>query len=92
MDIHSHVMPALAREAADRMGTLLLTGQAGPTAATDGPTAGRTKKALLTRVELRGLETLTATCQAVMIAFADVRRSPQHACEQIHAVPGQERT
>ena len=32
MDIDSHVMPALARETADRMGTLLLTGQAGPTA------------------------------------------------------------
>ena len=25
MDIYSHVMPALAREAADRMGTILLT-------------------------------------------------------------------
>ncbi len=34
MDIYSHVMPALAREAADRMGTLLLTGRAGPTATT----------------------------------------------------------
>ena len=71
-DIYSHVMPALAREAADRMGTLLLTGQAGPTAtriantdAADGgqDTAGRTRKALFTRVELRGLEPLTPHCQ-----------------------------
>ncbi|MCU1668922.1 MAG: Phage integrase family protein [Blastococcus sp.] len=41
--ICSHVMPALAREAADRTDTLLL------------------KKALLRRVELRGLEPLTPT-------------------------------
>ena len=29
MDIYSHVMPALAREAADRMGVLLFPGEAG---------------------------------------------------------------
>jgi integrase len=34
MDIYSHVMPALAREAADRMSTLLLPGGVGPTATT----------------------------------------------------------
>jgi integrase len=34
MDIYSHVMPALAREAADRMGALLLPGKAGQTATT----------------------------------------------------------
>ncbi|WP_255418035.1 tyrosine-type recombinase/integrase [Geodermatophilus sp. TF02-6] len=34
MDIYSHVMPALAREAADRMGTLLLPGEGGQTATT----------------------------------------------------------
>src|SRR3954449_2954327 len=34
MDIYSHVMPALAREAADRMGTLLLPGKGGQTATT----------------------------------------------------------
>src|SRR3954463_6151221 len=32
MDIYSHVMPALAREAADRMGALLLTGKGWQTA------------------------------------------------------------
>ncbi len=32
MDIDSHVMPALAREAADRMGALLLPGKGGQTA------------------------------------------------------------
>ena len=32
MDIYSHVMPALAREAADRMGALLLTGKGRQTA------------------------------------------------------------
>jgi integrase len=35
MDIYSHVMPALAREAADRMGALLLPGDGGPTATTN---------------------------------------------------------
>src|SRR3954469_9513190 len=39
MDIYSHVMPALAREAADRMGAVLLTSRAGQTATT---TATRT--------------------------------------------------
>jgi integrase len=34
MDIYSHVMPALAREAADRMGTMLLTGKGRQTATT----------------------------------------------------------
>src|SRR6195952_1603174 len=34
MDIYSHVMPALAREAADRMSALLLPGAVGPTATT----------------------------------------------------------
>src|SRR5215218_8576511 len=34
MDIYSHVMPALAREAADRMGALLLTGKGRQTATT----------------------------------------------------------
>src|SRR3569833_1178837 len=34
MDIYSHVMPALAREAADRMGAVLLTSKAGLTATT----------------------------------------------------------
>jgi hypothetical protein len=35
MDIYSHVMPALAREAADRMGALLLTGKGRQTATTE---------------------------------------------------------
>src|SRR3954465_10806978 len=35
MDIYTHVMPALAREAADRMGTLLLTGKGIQTATTE---------------------------------------------------------
>src|SRR5919199_3030775 len=34
MDIYSHVMPALARQAADRMSALLLPGAVGPTATT----------------------------------------------------------
>src|SRR4051812_36453797 len=36
MDIYSHVMPALARQAADRMGTVLLAGKGGQTATTTG--------------------------------------------------------
>ena len=35
MDIYSHVMPALAREAAERMGALLLTGKGRQTATRD---------------------------------------------------------
>jgi hypothetical protein len=34
MDIYSHVMPALAREAADRMGAVLLTSKGRQTATT----------------------------------------------------------
>jgi hypothetical protein len=37
-DIYSHVMPTLAREAADRMGAVLLAGEAGPTATTTATT------------------------------------------------------
>jgi integrase len=39
MDIYSHVMPALAREAADRMGALLLTGKGIQTATKTATTA-----------------------------------------------------
>jgi integrase len=45
MDIYGHVMPALAREAADRMSALLLGNAAEPTATTDDegrPPEGRT--------------------------------------------------
>jgi integrase len=35
MDIYSHVMPALAREAVDRMGALLLAGKGRQTATTE---------------------------------------------------------
>ena len=38
MDIYSHVMPALAREAADRMGAVLLTGKGRQTATTTATT------------------------------------------------------
>jgi hypothetical protein len=40
MDIYSHVMPALAREAADRMGALLLTGKGRQTSTTIATTEG----------------------------------------------------
>jgi hypothetical protein len=57
MEIYSHVMTALAREAADRMGALPLPGKgrltATGTAITQIVEAIRTKKALLVRVELR---------------------------------------
>src|SRR6476619_1603603 len=67
MDIYSHVMPALAREAADRMSAVLLTntGQGQLTATTTAPEIrlkmGDLKKALVKGVELRGLEPLTPT-------------------------------
>jgi integrase len=56
MDIDSHVMSALAREAADRMGAVLLTGGAGPPATTNdsGRSPGGERPG--SRVELRGLE------------------------------------
>jgi hypothetical protein len=60
MDIYSHVMPALAREAADRMGTVLLMTRA--STATETTQAALPKEnGLVTRVELRGLEPLTPT-------------------------------
>jgi hypothetical protein len=61
MDIYSHVMPALAREAADRMGALLLTSKGIQLQPRSWLKARRTKKALLRWVELRGLEPLTPT-------------------------------
>ena len=45
MDIYSHVMPALAREAADRMGALLLTSKGRQTATTIATTEGRRLRA-----------------------------------------------
>jgi integrase len=47
LDIYSHVMPALARDAADRMGALLLTNDPGKgrlTAITESPGPGRTEE------------------------------------------------
>jgi integrase len=41
MDIYSHVMPALAREAVDRVGALLLTGKGRQTATTAAVDSGR---------------------------------------------------
>jgi integrase len=67
MDIYSHVIPALAREAADRMGAMLLTGKGRQTATTTatrneiGP--GPSDEALVRWVELRGLEPLTPTAR-----------------------------
>src|SRR4051794_16485568 len=47
LDIYSHVMPALARDPADRMGALLLTNDPGkgrPTATTESPGPGHTEE------------------------------------------------
>ena len=63
-DIYSQVMPELAREAADRLGTLLLgdASKGGPTATKHELVDGHVReKALLRWVELRGLEPLTPT-------------------------------
>jgi hypothetical protein len=60
MDTYSRVIPALAREAADRMGTVLLMRprQLQPETSQAAPQRGN---GLVTRVELRGLEPLTPT-------------------------------
>ncbi|MCW2901032.1 MAG: Integrase [Streptosporangiaceae bacterium] len=67
LDIYTHVIPALARDAADRMGALLLAGKPGKgglTATTiatmEGPNS-ELKKAVVKGVELRGLEPPTPT-------------------------------
>ena len=64
MDIYSHVMPALAREAADRMSALLLPGKGGQTATQLNQSRLRAlqkENGLVIGVELRGLEPLTPT-------------------------------
>ncbi len=66
MDIYSHVLPAPAREAAERMGALLLPGrgvgrlqpQLQPDTTQAAPRKGN---GLVIGVELRGLELLTPT-------------------------------
>jgi hypothetical protein len=55
------VMPALAREAADQMGALLLTSKGIQTATTEMVESAQAEEALLRWVELRGLEPLTPT-------------------------------
>ena len=60
MDIDSHVMPAPARAAADRMGAAL----AGPPATSRNYLILRRAVALMEWVELRGLEPLTPTLPA----------------------------
>jgi hypothetical protein len=61
MDIYNHVMPALAREAADRMGTVLLAGRVGKLQPETTQAALRKENGLVVGVELRGLEPLTPT-------------------------------
>jgi hypothetical protein len=60
MDIYSHVMPALARKAI-RMAPCGWQVRGDKLQPRKPSTQGATKKALLTRVELRGLEPLTPT-------------------------------
>jgi integrase len=64
MDLYSHVMPALAREAADRMGALLPS-TATQTATRDDSNRSSegTENGLVKWVELRGLEPLTPHCE-----------------------------
>ena len=61
MDIYSHVMPALAREAADRMSALLLPGKGGQLQPETTQAVLQMKNGLVIGVELRGLEPLTPT-------------------------------
>jgi hypothetical protein len=49
MDIYSHVMPALAREPADRMGALLLTSRGIQTATTKFVESGQDEESPATR-------------------------------------------
>jgi integrase len=77
MDIYSHVMPALAREAADRMGPCCCQATAGQLQPQLQPRRARVqgtlKKALVKGVELRGLEPLTPTLPG---RLGGVRGSP----------------
>jgi hypothetical protein len=68
MDIYSHVMPALARQAADRMGALLLPGKGQGNwnhkcSLRRLRPPSRLENGLDPWVELRGLEPLTPHCQ-----------------------------
>jgi hypothetical protein len=82
MDIYSHVMPALAREAAEwapccwQVRAYKLQPELQPRRSS---TQGATKKALLRGVELRGLEPLTPTLPVLLMLSGVVRaRSPPH--------------
>ena len=70
MDTQRHVMPALAREAADRMRARLLTGKATRDDSGRSPEGERPGH----RVELRGLEPLTPTLPGRLVG---VRGRPQ---------------
>ena len=77
MDIYSHVMPALAREAADRMGVLLLSGEGGPTETTtatrDDADRSPGEERPVHKGGTEGTRTLTPHCQADLTAFVGVR-------------------
>src|SRR6476661_5713118 len=78
MDIYSHVMPALAREAADRMGALLLTGKgrqtATRTATTEAVDSGRDEES---PAQMGGAEgTRTPDPHTASVVRYQLRHSP----------------
>jgi hypothetical protein len=84
MDIYSHVMPALAREAADRMGALLLPGKGQANwnhkcSLRRLRPPSRLENGLDPWVELRGLEPLTPTLPGRLVGVqgSSLRYVPQ---------------
>jgi integrase len=89
MDIYSHVMPALAREAADRMGALLLTSKGRQTATTiattDAVDSGRDEESA---AQTGGPEGSALPCwssvQATGRCLAPCRVTPPHRLRHEH--------
>jgi len=61
VDTQRHVIPALGRQAADRLSSLLLPGEGGKLQPEATQAALPTENGLVMRVELRGLEPLPPT-------------------------------
>jgi integrase len=73
MDIYSHVMPALAREAADRMGALLLPGKGRSTATTGLVDCGQDEESPAQRGGAEGTRTPNPTLPGRLVG---VHRRP----------------
>ena len=86
MDIYSHVMPALAREAADRMGAVLLGDESSRTSATNN---GLQLQPIATKAATRVIEDdLASGSRPANPGGAEGTRTPDpHTARQVTVVP-----